>query len=394
MEQKWRRQGNAELCSARMSQSFKTWHKNAPFSKESTTTRSYHFPANMWEKERVDGKKKLKVHAIPTIFGHAIMQMQNNRASEHRSNARSTQHSPILVYTDPSSKDVVILSQCDETGHYESTEPMQESLLAHLAPSNKNEINNVQQENKEVDAQHQETCTNIHASSKQTFLSEDVPLEENECDIISNDESVHKQEVELLTAQKKFATSDCNCGMAEKYKKLEKLYLKSERSKVLMKKNHNRLQVIMKRKIMKLEKIVRTLPSLRTLHRNLEKWKFQSGLSTEIFEFLRIKVSQFKNDIDKDCCIVLDEISISPGKWFDTSTNTYVGVAQRWKQTVAYFYSGNSTNGSIYKSIILNIIEEANKIGLRVQSIVSDMSAPNQAMWKSFNINVSRYSTV
>ncbi|XP_067216776.1 uncharacterized protein [Linepithema humile] len=326
MEQKWRRQGNAELCSARMSQSFKTWHKNAPFSKESTTTRSYHFPANMWEKERVDGKKKLKVHAIPTIFGHAIMQMQNNRASEHRSNARSTQHSPILVYTDPSSKDVVILSQCDETGHYESTEPMQESLLAHLAPSNKNEINNVQQENKEVDAQHQETCTNIHASSKQTFLSEDVPLEENECDIISNDESVHKQEVELLTAQKKFATSDCNCGMAEKYKKLEKLYLKSERSKVLMKKNHNRLQVIMKRKIMKLEKIVR--------------------------------------------------------------------VAQRWKQTVAYFYSGNSTNGSIYKSIILNIIEEANKIGLRVQSIVSDMSAPNQAMWKSFNINVSRYSTV
>lgn len=35
----------------------------------------------MWEKERVDGKKKLKVHAIPTIFGHAIMQMQNNRAS-------------------------------------------------------------------------------------------------------------------------------------------------------------------------------------------------------------------------------------------------------------------------------------------------------------------------
>nr|XP_012231109.1 PREDICTED: uncharacterized protein LOC105677228 [Linepithema humile] len=125
----------------------------------------YHFPADMWEKERVDGKKKLKVHAIPTIFGCAIMQMQNNRASEHRSNARSTQHSPILVYTDPSSKDVVILSQCDETGHYESTEPMQESLLAHLAPSNENEINNVQQENKEVDAQHQETCTNIHAST-------------------------------------------------------------------------------------------------------------------------------------------------------------------------------------------------------------------------------------
>lgn len=190
--------------------------------------------------------------------------------TEHKSNARSTQHSQILVYTDPSSKDVVILSQYDETGHHKSAEPMQESLLAHLAPSNKNEIpNNAQQENKEMDAEHQETCTNIHASSKQTFLSEDVPLEENECNIISNNESVHKQEVELLAAQKKFATSDCNCCMAEKYKKLEKLYLKSERSRILMKKNHNRLQVIMKRKIMKLEKIAHTYVSSNGLNNRL-----------------------------------------------------------------------------------------------------------------------------
>ena len=126
--------------------------------------------------------------------------------TEHKSNAESTQHSPIFVYTDPSSKNVVILSQCDETGHHESAEPMQESL--HLALSNEKEIPKNAQ-----------------------------------------------QEAELLTSQKEFPTCDCNCM---KHKKLEELYLKSERSRILMKKNHNRLQVIMKRKIMKLEKIIHT----------------------------------------------------------------------------------------------------------------------------------------
>lgn len=31
-----------------------------------------HFTANMWEKQRVDGKKKLKNIAIPTIFPNNI----------------------------------------------------------------------------------------------------------------------------------------------------------------------------------------------------------------------------------------------------------------------------------------------------------------------------------
>lgn len=54
------------------------------------------------------------------------------------------------------------------------------------------------------------------------------------------------------------------------------------------------------------------LPSLRTLNRKIKDLKFDSGLCEEMFEFLRIKVETFKNETDKDCLLVLDEISVTP----------------------------------------------------------------------------------
>lgn len=55
------------------------------------------------------------------------------------------------------------------------------------------------------------------------------------------------------------------------------------------------------------------LPSLRTLTRRLENLKFRSGLIDEIFYFLRIKVSQFGKETDKDSMLVLDEMSVIAG---------------------------------------------------------------------------------
>lgn len=159
------------------------------------------------------------------------------------------------------------------------------------------------------------------------------------------------------------------------------------------------------------------LPSLRTLSRKLENLKFKSGILDEVLEFLHIKVSHLKSDRDRDCLIVLDEISITPGTVFDTSTNNYVGyvtlpehddkeiathglvfmlasIGHRWKQSIAYYFTAKNTKGSIYKHIILEIILKVEKIGLKIHGIVSDMGSANQAMWREFNINVSRNSTV
>lgn len=95
------------------------------------------------------------------------------------------------------------------------------------------------------------------------------------------------------------------------------------------------------------------LPSLRTLIRRLDNLKFRSGLIDEIFYFLRIKVSQFEKETDKDCMLVLDEMSVIAGNIYDNCTKEMLGqvtlpdhsgeadealvfliagVASRWKQ--------------------------------------------------------------
>lgn len=157
------------------------------------------------------------------------------------------------------------------------------------------------------------------------------------------------------------------------------------------------------------------LPSLRTLREKLENWKFLSGSPDEIFHFLQIKVPLFSNLIDKDCVIVMDEISITPGLCYDNSTGTFVGnvtlpehdttevathvlvfmlagISQRWKQVIDYYYTSKHTDGSKFKPLILNYIEKANAIGLNVHAIVSDMGSANQAMWRSFGITAGKYS--
>lgn len=67
------------------------------------------------------------------------------------------------------------------------------------------------------------------------------------------------------------------------------------------------------------------LPSAWTVKRRLQNIKFNSGIIEEMFQFLKLRVASFKNDLDKHCMLVLDEMSIIPGEIFDTSTNTMMG---------------------------------------------------------------------
>ncbi|KAJ4927633.1 hypothetical protein JOQ06_015440 [Pogonophryne albipinna] len=66
------------------------------------------------------------------------------------------------------------------------------------------------------------------------------------------------------------------------------------------------------------------------------------------------------------------------------------GATTRWKQVVAYHYSGNSTDGAVYRPIILAIVEAAASIGLHVVNITTDMGSPNRAMWKSFGVTYDK----
>lgn len=61
---------------------------------------------------------------------------------------------------------------------------------------------------------------------------------------------------------------------------------------------------------------------------------------------------------------------------------------------VLNFFPGESVNGRVYQKILFEIIGKAEKLGLKVHYITSDMGSSNQAFWKKNNITAGRYSKI
>lgn len=71
------------------------------------------------------------------------------------------------------------------------------------------------------------------------------------------------------------------------------------------------------------------------------------------------------------------------------------GIFERWKQIVAYHFTNpKGFDGARLKPIIEVIIQKAEKIGLYMHAVTSNMGASNQKMWQTFGINTHRYSTI
>jgi hypothetical protein len=68
------------------------------------------------------------------------------------------------------------------------------------------------------------------------------------------------------------------------------------------------------------------------------------------------------------------------------------GVNTRWKQVVAYYFTGNSVNGQIFADIIKEIFENSKRIGLNILSVTSDMGGSNQALWRRWGVHAGRHS--
>jgi len=154
------------------------------------------------------------------------------------------------------------------------------------------------------------------------------------------------------------------------------------------------------------------LPSLRTLRRRIQNLKFEPGILHEVFKFLEIKIQTFKNDHEKECVLIMDEMAITPSNLFDVSSNKNIGkvtlphhegtgtsvlvfmlggISTRWKQTVAYFFTGKSVNGNIYHDIVVDIISKTESIGLNVVALISDMGPSNQSLWRKWNTTAGRH---
>jgi len=123
-------------------------------------------------------------------------------------------------------------------------------------------------------------------------------------------------------------------------------------------------------------------------------------------------IQTFKNDHEKECVLIMDEMAITPSNLFDVSSNKNIGkvtlphhegtvtsvlvfmlggISTRWKQTVAYFFTGKSINGNVYHDIVVDIISKTESIGLNVVALISDMGPGNQSLWRKWNITAGRH---
>ncbi|XP_071643008.1 uncharacterized protein [Temnothorax longispinosus] len=158
-------------------------------------------------------------------------------------------------------------------------------------------------------------------------------------------------------------------------------------------------------------------PSVRTLQRTVEHIWFESGILDEAFDMLTVKNM---SENERDCMIVADEMASKAGLVFDPLTKKMIGnctfpshvgpakkvlvimcgrISRQWKVAVAYFFTGkegpkimDKKSSSVFKDIILKVIDKFEKIGLKVHSITTDMGSENRAMWNMFGIGCTRES--
>lgn len=160
------------------------------------------------------------------------------------------------------------------------------------------------------------------------------------------------------------------------------------------------------------------LPSERTLQRRLEDVKFLPGVLNEVLQPLALKVATMST-VERHACLMIDEMSITPGLDYDNSSKTVIGIptlkpssasmtalplathalvfmlggiSSRWKQTVAYHFTAASFDAEEVKTVCFQIIEDVEKIGIIVDTILSDMGGNNQALWRACGIVCGKFS--
>lgn len=155
------------------------------------------------------------------------------------------------------------------------------------------------------------------------------------------------------------------------------------------------------------------LPSYRTLCNRVMNLQLQPGIQSMILDWMEMKMVDLHPQ-EKLCSLLLDEVQTGKSVEYDPSLKRFVGyispefatpsdniashvlcymvkgMTTKWKQLVAYFYTGTSVNGEKLWDVTKNIIVELGKRGFIVNVVVSDMGSSNQGMWKAAGVISNR----
>lgn len=117
---------------------------------------------------------------------------------------------------------------------------------------------------------------------------------------------------------------------------------------------------------------------------------------------LKIKASTMEPN-NRLCGLAMDEMALKPSFDYDIKSDSFLGnvtlpehsgratkalvfqicgIASRWKQTVAYFYTSGSVDGSVIGPIVKEIVTRSHQVGLEVVNVTADMGSSNLACFK------------
>lgn len=143
------------------------------------------------------------------------------------------------------------------------------------------------------------------------------------------------------------------------------------------------------------------LPSRSTLTSMLSRIPFKPGINLHIQENLKHQSKKLK-DIDKKCILIFDEMALSAGLRYDKKNDMILGlqknqnnqtpkfadhalvfmlrgIAKKWKQPYAYYYSTSTIQTVDLVSYMKDVVRSVNKTGLKIVATVCDQGGTNRA---------------
>lgn len=143
------------------------------------------------------------------------------------------------------------------------------------------------------------------------------------------------------------------------------------------------------------------LPKRKTLEELLNNISLGPGINNTVFDHLKKRVEKMPPR-HKYCCVIFDEMAISPNLYYDKTKDIINGftdngeerskvfcdhvcvfmirgIIKKFKQPVAFTFCKGSTKSTDLSKFLINIINKITDCGLNVVATVCDQGASNMA---------------
>lgn len=322
-----------------------------------------HFEDSAWEKNRVDGKKKLKHNAVPTIFIESVdnpKQKSVNKRDHHNYARKNIVPKFPKHDTNLDDNESVInnnLSYCKNSNLINENDELPKSTILQTCTTADMDKMFTEQEIK---------INNLETKFKKTNLDDNESAINNDLSYCDNSNLINENnKFPKSTILQTCTTADLDKIFTKQEIQINNLKTKLKKAEEELKQSHldilkgffnnDQLEYLHKKKItpkgktfkikwsdatiikgLKLKFSCGTsgyndlrqhlpLPGIRTLQRSVEHIKFDSGILNDVFKYLKSKVAAFKHKQQGDCCLLLDEMAITKGDPWDSLRKSKIG---------------------------------------------------------------------